>query len=211
MRKPDSIIFDMDGTLWDGLNLYVESWNRSLKESNINRMVNRNEISSMAGWERKDVFAKILPDSDLALQEKVYEKVSNLTPLLLKESSGILYDGVKEGLEQLSTKYKLFIISNCEEGLIRHFMQWADIESYITDELAHGINLMPKSHNIKLMIEKHKLQNPIYVGDTMGDSEQSAQAEVPFVFLSHGFGVTEKYALRFDDFHEFIKHFINLE
>ncbi|HEY0669915.1 MAG TPA: HAD family hydrolase [Sphingobacteriaceae bacterium] len=208
MKNPDSIIFDMDGTLWDGLDMYVESWNRGLKESNISKIVSRDEIAAMVGWESRKVLANLLPEYNTDRQQAVLEIVNTFPPVLLNEVGGVLYEGVRSGLEQLATKYKLFIVSNCAEGLIRIFMKWADIEHYITDEIAHGVNFMPKHYNIKTLIDTYNLKNPVYVGDTAGDSEQSALANVPFVFLSHGFGITEKYDLKFDDFKEFTAHFM---
>jgi phosphoglycolate phosphatase len=211
MNKPDSIIFDMDGTLWDGLDIYVESWNRGLKESNMSKTVRRDEIAAMVGWESQKVLDKILPGYNADHQQRVLEAVNTFPPLLLNELGGILYEGVKAGVAQLASKYHLFIVSNCAEGLIRLFMQWANIEEYVTDEIAHGVNSMPKHYNIKTLIEKYKLQKPVYVGDTAGDSEQSELAGVPFVFLSHGFGTTEKYSLKFDNFKEFTRYFMVIE
>ena len=211
MKKPDSIIFDMDGTLWDGLDIYVEAWNRGLKESKVDKSVSRDEIAGMMGWERSKVLGQILPEYDVIEQESIHKTVSKFTPVLLKEMDGMLYEGVRAGLEKLAEKYTLFIVSNCAEGLIRHFMAWADIEEYITDEVAHGINSMPKNYNIKLLIEKYNLKNAVYVGDTQGDSEQSELANVPFVFLSYGFGLAEKFTLKFDDFNEFTEYFMALE
>ena len=52
-------------------------------------------------------------------------------------------------------------------------MAWAGVSEYITDEMAHGCNSMPKHYNIKLLIEKYHLQTPIYVGDTNTDSIES--------------------------------------
>jgi phosphoglycolate phosphatase len=69
---------------------------------------------------------------------------------------------------------------------------------------------MPKNHNIKLLIERHNLKNPIYVGDTDGDAEQSRLAGIPFVFVSYGFGETDNHDLRFDSFIEFTKYFMKL-
>lgn len=201
----------MDGTLWDGLNIYVESWNRGLKESNISKTVSRDEIAAMVGWESQKVLDNLLPGYNTDHQQKVLEAVNGFPPVLLNELGGILYEGVKSGVAQLASKYQLFIVSNCAEGLIRLFTKWADIEQYVTDEIAHGVNSMPKHYNIKLLIEKYNLKSPVYVGDTAGDSEQSELAGVPFVFLSHGFGTTEKYTLKFDDFKAFTTYFMTIE
>ncbi|MGV3509257.1 MAG: HAD family hydrolase [Sphingobacteriaceae bacterium] len=211
MEKPDSIIFDMDGTLWDGVGAYIESWNRGLKKCNISKAIDKEEFLSMVGWEKRKVLERLLPEYDIESREAIHDTVSSFLPESITEVGGHLYDGVKEGLAQLATRYKLFIVSNCPEGLIQLFMNWAGISNYIIDEVAHGINSMPKHHNIQLLVDKHNLKNAIYVGDTAGDSEQSELAKVPFVFVSYGFGSTDKYALKFDDFNAFTKHFMKLE
>jgi phosphoglycolate phosphatase len=76
--------------------------------------------------------------------------------------------------------------------------------------MAHGINFMPKSHNIKLLSETHGLKNPFYIGDTEGDGQQSRLAGIPFVFVSYGFGQTNDYDLKFDDFKSLTAYFMNL-
>lgn len=207
MNKPDSIIFDMDGTLWDALDIYVEAWNRGLAESGLNKNVSRNEIAAMVGWEKQQVLKTILPECDCGVQEKVYQVVNRLSPSLIKEIGGTVYEGVVEGLAQLSGKYRLFIVSNCANGIIELFMERSGIGRYITDSIAHGANLMPKHHNMRLLAARHNLEHPVYVGDTEGDSEQSAIAGIPFIFLSSGFGKTEKYALKFDSFKNFAAYF----
>ena len=47
---------------------------------------------------------------------------------------------------------------------------------------------MPKSENIKLIIERNNLKNAIYVGDTELDMEAAFAAGIPFVFAEYGFG-----------------------
>jgi phosphoglycolate phosphatase len=90
-------------------------------------------------------------------------------------------------------------------------MDWAGINEHIIDEIAYGTNQMPKHHNIKLLIERHQLKNPVYVGDTEGDGEQSRLAGIPFVFVSYGFGRTDDHDMRFDSFTELTEYFMGLE
>lgn len=47
---------------------------------------------------------------------------------------------------------------------------------------------MPKSENIKLIIERNNLKDAIYVGDTELDMEATFAAGIPFVFAEYGFG-----------------------
>lgn len=210
MNKPDSLIFDMDGTLWDAADTYVASWNEGFKNENVDKIISRADLSHMMGWEKRKVLEHVMPDFDEEKQERIFKSINEVRAELIPQMGGILYEGVKEGLEQLATKYKLFIVSNCPDNVIKQFMEWANIQHLITDEMAHGANSKPKHYNIKLLIDKYKLSNPVYIGDTETDSEASQIAEIPFVFLSYGFGTTDQYDLKFDDFESFTSYFMEL-
>jgi phosphoglycolate phosphatase len=121
-----------------------------------------------------------------------------------------MYKGVTEGLKQLAAKYKLFVLSNCAVGIIPLFLTWAGINEVITDSMAYGTNQMPKSHNMHLLMDKHNLQSPVYIGDTNGDAEQTRLAGIPFVFVSYGFGNTDDYDNKFDDFESLTQYYLSL-
>jgi phosphoglycolate phosphatase len=210
MDKPDSIIFDMDGNLWDAVDTYVASWNEGFRLENINRIISRKDIDYMMGWEKRKVLDHMLSGYDEETQEKVFKTINKVRSELIPKMGGILYAGVKEGLIKLSNKYNLFIVSNCPENLIVQFMEWAGVGNVITDEMAFGVNSMSKHHNIKLLMEKYNLKNPVYVGDTDLDSVESRKAGLPFVFLAGGFGSTTDYDLKFDNFYDLTAYFMNM-
>ncbi|RYD76200.1 MAG: HAD family hydrolase [Sphingobacteriales bacterium] len=171
--------------------------------------ISRTELAGMVGWEGKKVMDTLIPgiatDRQLAIYDKVNERQAQLS-----QDECLLYDGVKEGLAKLSTQYKLFIVSNCAKGVISRFIDWAGIDDYITDEVAYGINQMPKNYNIKLLVDKYELKRPVYIGDTEGDGKQSRLAGLPFVLVTYGFGTTDDYDLKFDDFTLLTAHFVGL-
>ena len=210
MEKPDSIIFDMDGTLWDAVDTYAASWNMVFKELNINKSISRDELATMVGWEGKKVLLAMMPEFDEEKRLDIYARVNEKRRELLPQKGGVLYDGVKDGLKRLAEKYPLFILSNCAKGVIRLFIDWAGIDEHIIDEIAYGTNYMPKHHNIKILMERHNLKSPVYVGDTEGDGEQSRLAGIPFVFVSYGFGATDDHDIRFDNFTDFTDYFMSL-
>ena len=211
MQKPDSLIFDMDGTLWDAVDTYAESWNLVFNEMGIAIHVKREDLAKMVGWEGKKVISVIMPDFDDEKRQAIYAIVNEKRREILPQNGGMLYDYVKDGLKLLAGKYQLFILSNCAKGIIRLFIDWAGIDEHITDELAHGVNFLPKQHNIKLLAEKHGLKSPVYIGDTQGDGEQSRLAGVPFIFVSYGFGQTDDYDVKFDDFKSLTTYFMGLQ
>jgi phosphoglycolate phosphatase len=210
MQKPDSLIFDMDGTLWDAVDTYTESWNLMFKRLNLEKVMLRQQLLERIGWEGSKVMAATLPEFDEEKRKEIYDEVNGIRRELLPKNGGILYDGVLEGLEQLATKYRLFILSNCGKGIIRAFIDFAGIGHLITDEIAYGVNRMPKHHNIKLLADKHQLKRPVYIGDTAGDGEQSRKAGIPFAFVSYGFGATDDYDWKFGDFKSLTDYFMNL-
>jgi phosphoglycolate phosphatase len=210
MNKPDSLIFDLDGTLWDALDTYLESWNLGAQAENLTRTFTRNDLHYVMGWERSKVLDHMFPGTSKARQEEIYKTINEFRLKIMPQMGGVLYEGVHEGLIKLSEKYQLFIVSNCPANLIIEFMKWADLEQYITDEMAHGVNSMPKHHNIKLLVEKHQLKSPIYIGDTHGDSLETRKADLPFVLVTYGFGTSDDYDLKFDNFNDFTNYFMNL-
>jgi phosphoglycolate phosphatase len=49
MQKPDSLIFDMDGTLWDAVDTYAHSWNVVFSELGIDKTITRDVLAGH-GW-----------------------------------------------------------------------------------------------------------------------------------------------------------------
>ncbi|WP_411272984.1 HAD family hydrolase [Daejeonella sp.] len=210
MNDTDSLIFDMDGTLWDAVDSYVQSWNEGAKIENIDRVFTRADLDHVMGWERGKVLPYMFPDKSVEEQERIYQTINECRAKIIPRSGGVLYEGVREGIIELATKYKLFIVSNCPKGLITEFMIWAGLQGYFVDEMAHGVNSMPKSHNIKLLMDKHSLLNPVYIGDTHGDSRDSRTAKVPFVLVTYGFGDTDDFDQKFDNFRSLTNYFMDL-
>ncbi len=210
MQRPDSLIFDMDGTLWDAVNTYLISWNMAMELEGIDRVFTRAELDFVMGWERARVLAHLFPDQSVTERERLFAIINKCRAEIIPRLGGTLYEGVQEGIIKLAEKYKLFIVSNCPEGLIVEFIKWSGLERQITDEIAHGLNSMPKNYNINLLMDKHQLKNPIYIGDTDVDRIESRKAGVPFVLLTYGFGTSDDYDLKFDDFFSLTDYFMML-
>ena len=209
MLQSDSIIFDMDGTLWDNVNSYVISWNEGLQQRGYQKQVTRDNILGLMGKEARVMLESILPGATAGEQDLLFDAVIAEYQKLLDDMNPVIYEGVHEGLKQLSEKYPLFLLSNCEEGGLVNFMHHTRTTSFFVDYMEHGMNLKPKHHNLQLLMEKHGLKAPVYIGDTESDSAQSMMAGVPFVFVSYGFGATENYSLKFDSFNALTAYFLN--
>ncbi len=207
-KQTDALIFDMDGTLWDGVESYAQGFNDFFETKNILRNLTKEDIKGFMGWEEDKFLEAIIPEFSVHERKTVYEEVIGFQYQRIKSGGGLLYNGVVEGLSKLSEKYKIFIVSNCPEFTIDYFVKRAGIEGIITDSLAHGQNYKPKHQNIQFLIEKHRLKNPLYIGDTDSDSRQSRLVPLPFVFVDYGFGTTKNYDLKFSSFPQLTDYFM---
>ena len=204
----DAIIFDMDGTLWDGVPAYAEGWNEYFKKNSIDRRITAHDIYGLMGLEEAKYLAAMLPEASLEERVKVYRIVENEQYKIILRDGGILFDDVVAGIKKLSKHYRLFIVSNCPRDTIKCFLKWSKMGDFFTDHIAHGENYKSKVENIKLLKEKYHINSGIYVGDTDSDSKSASEAELPFVFMSYGFGNTKNYSLKFNQFTELVNYFI---
>lgn len=207
-NQVDAIIFDMDGTLWNGVECYVRGFNDFFKSKKIEKKLANEDLYGLMGMEEDKYLEIMLPEFPYEERKMMYKDIINLQYENIKTHGGELYPYVSEGLEELSRHYKLFIVSNCAEFTIKYFMEWAGIGKHITDSVAHAPNFKPKHENIRYLMDKYVLEKPVYVGDTAADGEQSKIANVPFVFVNYGFGEATKYDLKFNSFEELTHYFV---
>ncbi len=196
--KFDSIIFDLDGTIWDSAATCTEGWNTALKEMpQYNMQLKTEEIRAVMGKTLNEIediiFSKIESKEVRAATRK---KCTACQMKVLAKKGGVLYPEVEETLKKLSEKYKLFIVSNCENGYLDAFFTAHKLDKYFCDYEYWERTGLTKAENIRLVIERNSLENSVYVGDTQHDANSAEKAGIPFIHASYGFGQvnTEKYA-----------------
>ena len=185
----DSIIFDLDGTLWDSVDSVVESWNLALAENtDLEPNLTRDILSKLFGMTMTDIadhaFPGLPPEKRMELLEICYDYENRH----LEACPGIMYEGVVVTIKELAKRYPLYIVSNCQCGYIEAMMKSSGIEPYIKDHLCFGETLVSKDQTLLQLIERNSLKSPVYVGDTQGDADACAKAGVPFIFAEYGLG-----------------------
>ena len=187
MKK--GIIFDVDGTLWDSSVQVAKSWQVAAEKLlNGPSPITPDMISRNMGKNMKDFGDALFPDLPPAKRLEVMEACMEYENQYLEDHPGILYPQVAEVLQQLSWKYKLFIVSNCQKGYIEVLMRSCNLEEYITDIECYGNTGLSKADNISMVIQRNHLDQSFYVGDTAMDAEAAADAGIPFVHAAYGFG-----------------------
>ncbi|WP_311202006.1 HAD family hydrolase [Aquibacillus koreensis] len=189
MVKLDSIIFDLDGTLWDSRNTIVNAWNKVVsREKQLETPITTDDLKQVMGLPYDEVGRRLLPDLEQDKQQKVLNACCEMENEYLRRYGGDLYETVEESLKLLFEKYQLYIVSNCQDGYIEAFYTYHKLEKYFQDYENPGRTGLSKAENIKLVMERNALSDPIYVGDTKGDQQAAKEVGIPFVYASYGFG-----------------------
>ncbi len=193
MEMVDGVIFDVDGTLWNTTPIVEKAWNQALKDSGFGDFsVTAKQLQGLFGLPMPEIIEAIMPGVPRAEREAFAPKCYSYEHEYLERESGILYPGILETIRKLAKEHEIFIVSNCQAGYIELFIRKTGIGDVIKDHLCLGDNNLLKADNIKLIVEKHNLKSPVYVGDIQGDADSSKDAGVRFIFASYGFGNVRK-------------------
>lgn len=206
----DSIIFDMDGTLWDSTPEVAIAYNKVVKERypEITDTVTVEKLKGLFGLPLDVIGVKLFQSIPEEQARKAIMECCDYEEIYLAEHGAFLYEGLEETLKELSKKYKLYIVSNCQDGYIQCFFKaYPHLEQYFLDFECHGSTGLMKTDNIRLIADRHSLKNPVYVGDTLGDANASREAGVPFVYARYGFGEVKDFDYVIDSFSELTKKF----
>ena len=197
----DSIIFDLDGTLWDSTQIVPLAWNRVLENrSDVKFRASRRNLQKLFGMPLPVIASIIFPELPREEQLSLMDECCQMEHAYLLEHPGSLFAGVRETLPLLASRYPLYIVSNCEAGYAEVFLKATGLGEYFQGHLCPGDTGLYKADNIRRMIEEHGLSCPVYLGDTAGDEEACRAARIPFFFAGYGFGQAHTYSDIVPDF-----------
>lgn len=203
--KYDSIIFDIDGTLWDATGAITNGWNQGLENLGAQERVSQNDIAEVMGRPYAECVDLLLP----GLRKKEPELMSEIsreTYKILNSEGAQIYNGVREGIKKLSTGHKLFLISNCEPDYLEIFLNFSGLKDYFTGYTCHGTSRASKDKMILDFKNGHFLKKIAYVGDTVSDQQAAKLSGVDFIFVSYGFGNAKGNVKTFDNFTKLVDY-----
>lgn len=204
----DSIIFDLDGTIWDPIDTVLGAWNSVIrKNSQIKSELTRKDFEGTMGLQMEEIGRKLFPSLSYEERQQIVNACGEVEHSFIEKQGGMLYPNVENVLRELSQKYKLYIVSNCQAGYIESFYKYHKLEKYFLDFENPGRTGLSKGENIKLVIDRNNLSIPVYVGDTKGDLEAARFAGVPFIYATYGFGQVNQYDKAIGSFEELLSVF----
>jgi phosphoglycolate phosphatase len=197
----DSIVFDLDGTLWDSSASCAIGWNRVLDRHRIPfHPITEHDLRAVNGKPHEECIREVfagLPEADILTLAAETQLEDNK---VVSEFGGVLFDGVQAGLGRLRVRYPLFIVSNCQGGYIEAFFQWSQLGSCFRDFECRGNTGLSKTQNLSAVIARNRLRHPVFVGDTAGDQAAARECGVPFLHAAYGFGECSGVNHRFASF-----------
>ncbi len=196
----DSIIFDMDGTLWNTEKQVCAAWNKVLEDAGHPKRVSEDEIKKYMGLPMNEIGMKLFKTDNYDEVAELFGKCMDYENRYIAACGGVLYQDLIRVLRELSERVPLYIVSNCQSGYIEAFFEAHKTAEYFRDYLCYGDTGQLKDRNIRTIIKRNNLVNPVYVGDTQGDADAAAAAGVDFVWASYGFGKAHGYVRKIDSF-----------
>ena len=202
----ESLIFDIDGTLWDSRALVAEGYNIQLKAEGLEHLcVNAEQLKALFGKVMTDIADVILESIPVPERYALMERCMDTENKYLYENEcDIGYPGILATVRELAKKYRLFIVSNSQCGYPELCMDKLGLSPYIEGHLCFGDTGTSKGKTIRTLMERHNIQSCAYVGDTQGDYEATVEAGVPFIWAAYGFGTPDGYAAKIDSFEELL-------
>lgn len=189
----DGIIFALGGTLWSSADVVIKAWNEVLKQRKGIENITKEQMKSIMSLQLPQIGEKLFPYLESNKRMELMHECCSMEQDLIEREGGTLYPKLEDTLIELSKKYPLFIVSNCQCGYIEAFFAYHKLQKYFKDFESAGNAGLSKGENIKRVMERNGLKNPVYVGDTQGDHDAARLADIPFVYASYGFGKVEDY------------------
>lgn len=192
--KYESLIFDIDGTLWDSRALVAEGYNIQLRKEGLHHLqTNAEVLLKLFGRTMSDIadnlFPQIPPEERYALMDRCIE--SEDAYLNAHPCDTIAYPGIQSTMEALAKHHRLFIVSNGQKGYPQLAAKKLGVDHLIAGCLSYGDTLTCKAQTIRTLMERHNITHGVYIGDTQGDYEASRDAGIDFIWADYGFGKPE--------------------
>jgi phosphoglycolate phosphatase len=191
MEKECSIIFDLDGTLWDAIAPITVAWNQAMAKAKAPFRFDEVKMKSYMGLTPAETCPLAFPGLSFEEEMKLFQSCVHEEIVYLSKHPGKLYPKEQETLAVLSQSYSLYLVSNSDKGYVENYLSACHMEEYFSGHLCAGDTGLAKWQNIQYLIKRENIARALYIGDTLKDKVETEKAGIPFIHAAYGFGIIE--------------------
>ena len=205
--RSEALIFDIDGTLWDSRELVAKGYNQQLHREGLDHLqVNAEQFLPLFGKVAEDIADVLFPSIPAPERYNLMYRCMAAEESYMKDDPcEVGYPGVKETLEALSRKHRLFIVSNSQQGYPELCMEKLGLTELFQGHLCYGDTGTEKGLTIRALMDKHHITDALYIGDTLADQQAADLAGIGFIWCSYGFGKPEHFDAKIDSFPQLLE------
>ncbi|MGG3504589.1 HAD family hydrolase [Paenibacillus lautus] len=176
--KPEAMIFDMDGTLFQTETLLLPAYHKLFdilrEEGHYEGETPDEELMlGCLGMLLEDIWKIVMPNGTLAAHRRADELLLQLELEGLNNEAAVLYPEVKETLEELHRRgVRLFVASNGLEHYVKGIAEARGIMSFFEGVYSAGEHgTASKVDLVRLLLDEHDIRDAWMVGDRSSDVE----------------------------------------
>jgi phosphoglycolate phosphatase len=186
-----TLVFDLDGTLVDSSPGIATSLAMAFKA--VGRVMPTTDFRRAIGPPLRGIARRVEPtitEAELDVIEPLYR--SDYDSRGWRDT--VIFDGVVQTLTELQAhSIRLFIVTNKPVLPTRQILEQFSLQRFFTEVLSRDSRspaFSSKAEMLATLIKRHKLspESTLMVGDTIEDLETAHANNVPFLYVTYGFG-----------------------
>ncbi len=203
----ESMIFDIEGTLWDSTGIVAEGYNIQLRREGYDHLcVTADDLKKLFGKTMREIADIMLATVPEDIRYGLMERCMDTEQVYLhKDPCNVSFPKVRETLVELKKNHRLFIVSNSQKGYPEIVIEKMGLEGLFEGHLCFGDTQAPKGETILQLMRNHHIESACYIGDTQTDYEATLAAKIPFIFCAYGFGQPAGWAAKIDSFDQLLE------
>ena len=198
LNEVEVIIFDFDGTLFDGTTLSLPIFRDCLTEF-INeylpemKLPSDQKILAQFGKQQTDIYDALLKNATPEMVESFANCIEKSEVTNLLKRRGKLYDGALDVLQSLKDKgFRLALCTNARKDYLEAITERFNFNHYFSTLYAAGLFIQKdKSWMVQEILKELNSKKFVYVGDRIHDIEAAKTNQGISIGCAYGFGLKE--------------------
>lgn len=180
-----NVIFDIDGTLADSFNIFVESLEAVLQRP---EPLSQEQIADMRGLTTHEIIAQL----DVKKHQLPHLVTKGRREVARRMHRVEAFPDIPEIMRDLGTDHKLFVLSSNSKPLVEDFLA----RNHMTDSIQSvhtGVSIFGKARRLSGLLRKEGLvpQATVYIGDETRDIEAARNVGIQCIAVAWGYSTPD--------------------